>query len=194
MLESEDGRDPGLANFYGEHYQRHNEARLAHLDSLNLPLRNRTVLEVGSGPGHHTGFYLAKGCRVTATDARPQCVTEIAEHFPTVRTAVVDMNTPDDLVPLGSFEIVHCYGLLYHLERPEAALSALAAACEDLLLLETCVTPGAGLAINLVTEVSSDYTQSITATGCRPTRAWIFSQLQKLFPYVYNTRTQPDHF
>jgi hypothetical protein len=35
-----------------------NEARLAHLGSLGLPLDGRTVLEVGAGVGRLTGFFV----------------------------------------------------------------------------------------------------------------------------------------
>lgn len=185
--------DRGMFNFYSDHYRRHNEARLQHLDSLGLPLRERTVLEVGSGPGHHTWFYAVKGCDITATDARPECVAEIEKQFPSVRTAQIDMNEPEPLEALGPFEVVHCYGLLYHLQDPARAIATLARVCSDLLLLETCVTPGDGSDINLTEEIGSDYTQSVTNVGCRPTRKWLFEELKKYFPYVYQTRTQPDH-
>ena len=48
----------------------------------------------------------------------------------------------------GTFDVVYCYGLLYHLENPAAALSAMAARCRDLLLLETCVSFGGHDALN----------------------------------------------
>ena len=185
-------RGPGLANFFNQHYARHNEARLKHLASLGLPLNGRSVLEVGAGPGHHTGFYVQRGCRVVATDARVECTQEIASKFPSVRTAVIDMNHAWALQALGKFEIVHCYGLLYHLEDPESAIREMAFVCTDLLLLETCVS-ARGNSINLVPEVEADYTQSITGQGCRPGREWVFSMLQREFPFVYQTRTQPDH-
>lgn len=193
MYEFGPDMDRGMFNFYSEHYRRHNEARLRHLDSLDLPLRERTVLEVGSGPGHHTWFYAVKGCDITATDARPECLVEIQKQFPDVKTALVDMNEPKPLEALGTFDIVHCYGLLYHLQDPATAIAALARVCSDMLLLETCVTPGDGNAINLTDEIGSDYTQSVTSVGCRPTRAWLFEELKKHFPFVYQTRTQPDH-
>jgi len=183
---------PGLVNFYNEHYRRHNEARLYHLAGLGLPLRNRTVLEVGAGPGHHTGFYVERDCDITATDARVECIDQIRRHFPSVRTAVVDMNNPRELTTFGIFEIVHCYGLLYHLEDPATAIRALAAACTDLLLLETCVSPR-GSGINRTPEIQADYTQSITGAGCRPGRKWVFETLRKYFPFVYQTCTQPAH-
>lgn len=193
MYEFDPTMDSGMFNFYSDHYRRHNEARLQHLESLGLPLRGRSVLEVGSGPGHHTWFYAVRGCEITATDARPECLAEIRKHFPSVKTALVNMNDPDPLLTLGTFDIVHCYGLLYHLEDPARAIAALSRVCSDSLLLETCVTPGSGSAINLTEEIGSDYTQSVTNVGCRPTRQWLFDELKKHFGFVYQTRTQPDH-
>ncbi len=56
LSESELFNSP-LACFQSEHYQRHNEKRLEHLASLNLPIADSTVLEVGAGIGDHTGFF-----------------------------------------------------------------------------------------------------------------------------------------
>jgi 2-polyprenyl-3-methyl-5-hydroxy-6-metoxy-1,4-benzoquinol methylase len=45
----------------------------------------------------------------------------------------------DDLRSLGRFDIVHCLGLLYHLENPLAALKNLHRVCDGVLLLETII-------------------------------------------------------
>jgi SAM-dependent methyltransferase len=187
-----DRQTPGMRNFFSQNYARINEARLAHLASLGLPLAGRSVLEVGAGPGHLTGFYVDRNCRILATDSRSECIDEISRTFPTVRTAIIDMNNAWPLRKLGQFEIVHVYGVLYHLENPDGALEELSGVCSDLLLLETCVSPQ-GKQINLVPEAGTDFTQSSTSSGCRPGREWVFERLQGLFPYVYQTRTQPDH-
>ena len=184
--------EPGIAYFSSEHYRIHNEARLQHLASLGLPISGR-VLEVGSGPGDHTGFYLERGCTVVATDGRAECVRALAARYPQVETHLVDMNHPEPLRQLGTFDIVHCYGLLYHLESPEAALAAMAEVCTGLLLLETCVSAGPGLLVNPVSEIVGDYTQSVNGRACRPTRAWVFETAKRYFAHVYQTRTQPRH-
>src|SRR5579862_7365703 len=117
---------PGMDYFYSPHYQAHNRARLNHLASLGLPLHNRKVLEVGSGPGDHTGFYLQRGCSVCSVDVRQECLAALHARFPGVETAQVDLNTPRALQNLGRFELVHCYGLLYHLERPDIGIAEMA--------------------------------------------------------------------
>ena len=47
--------------------------------------------------------------------------------------------------------------------------------------------------INLVAEPQSQPTQAFSGTGCRPTRQWLFKELQGLFEYVYLPTTQPCH-
>jgi SAM-dependent methyltransferase len=180
-----------LSPFYSHDYQVHNAARLAHLASLGLPLDNRTVLEAGSGPGDHTGFYLERGCRVLATDARPECVEALRARHPKAEVAVVDWNFPPSA--LGQFEVVHCYGILYHLQYPQQALDAMAGACQDLMVLETCVAPGPTNELVIGREDQGNPTQSFTGWACRPTRLWVFEQLRQRFPFVYTTRTQPNH-
>jgi SAM-dependent methyltransferase len=179
--------------FSSPHYQTHNRARLSHLASLGLPLAGRKVIEIGSGPGDHTGFFLDRGCSVCAVDARQECIQALQARYPSVVTAQVDMNKPDALGGLGTFEIVYCYGLLYHLEDPKTGIANLASACGELLLLESCVSAGRSEHVYSAQELAEDFTQSIRGVGCRPTRQWLFSSLQQHFPFVYQTKTQPNH-
>jgi len=60
-------------------------------------------------------------------------------------------------------------------------------------LLETCVSFGGHDALNPVSELRSDPTQSFRDGGCRPTRPWIMNRLKALFAHVYVPRTQPAH-
>ena len=181
-----------LATFAAKSYQEHNRARLAHLETLGLDLCEKRVLEVGAGPGDHTGFYTTRDCEVVSTDARAECIELLRARFPRQVTAhVVDMNHP--MPDFGAFDIVHCYGLLYHLERPDIAIRSMAAACRGLLLLETCVSMGREPDLNPVLENSQDFSQAFTGCGCRPNRSWVFKELKKSFMFVYLTRTQPKH-
>jgi SAM-dependent methyltransferase len=182
-----------ISGFDTQHYQSHNAARLAHLASLGLPLSGRKVIEVGAGPGNHTTFYLERGCEVTITDGRPVCVKEAQARYPGVKVALADLNQPMCLASFGKFEVVHAYGVLYHLSRPDRAIESMAMACAGMLLLETCVSFGVGEEVNLVSEIADDPTQSCDGVGCRPTRGWVFGSVSKHFPFVYQTRTQPDH-
>jgi SAM-dependent methyltransferase len=169
-----------------------NRARQQHLGSLGLDLEGKKVLEVGAGIGLHTPFFLERGCEVTVTDGRPENVAEIARRLPQVRTAVVDMEIDRPLSELGRFDIVYCYGLLYHLGNPERALARLAEVCDGLLLLETAVSPGNHDELLFVRD--PDYfNQAVSGIGCRPTRLWVLNRLRMLFGQAYIPLTQPDH-
>ena len=168
-----------------------NRARQSHLGSLRLDLEGKTVLEVGAGIGLHTPFFLERGCTVTVTDGRAENVAEIQRRHPGVKTAVVDLEQ-DRPIELGRFDVIYCYGLLYHLSNPQRALARLADVCDGQLLLETAVSPGTHDELLLVRDPDA-FNQAISGIGCRPTRLWILNRLKSLFGYGYIPRTQPDH-
>jgi SAM-dependent methyltransferase len=102
--------------FSSSHHQEHNRGRLDHIQSLGLALSDASVLELGSGSGDHTGFYVALRCTVVSVDVRQICLDFLAQRFPGVRTMRCDLNEPGPLRDFGTFDIVHCCGILYHLE------------------------------------------------------------------------------
>lgn len=174
-------------------YQQHNVARLSHLESLNLDLKKKTVLEFGSGIGDHSIFYLYKGCKVVASDARIELVKYIKERLGIECLKFDAENDLPKLKSLPKFDLIHCYGLLYHINNPEEFILKIANNT-DLLLLETCVSPdSATYGPNFIEEPKKDPTQAISGLGCRPTRQWILDVLQQQFKFVYFPKTQPDH-
>lgn len=179
--------------FLSKHYQLHNVARLKHLDSLGLDLYGKTVIEFGAGIGDHTYFYLLKNCTVFSTDARTELVEFIKNRFGN-KTMVLNIeNEIDRIKRLPKFDIIHCYGILYHICNPEEFLRSLKGK-GSLLLLETCVLTDFIPSSNyFVDEDNSDPTQAFGGKGSRPTREWIFKLLKEIFPYVYVPKTQPDH-
>lgn len=186
--------DPvAIANraFLNPTYNRMTRRRQEHLASLGLPIVERSVLEIGSGPGDHTGFFTDRQCFVTATDARADLLMVLKTTHPDVPTFVVDWDTLEGAEMIPPHDIVYAYGILYHLGRPAEAIAAWAARCDAFLLLETCVSPGDDLAVNLVEEEEGNPTQAASGFGCRPTRPWIMAELAKYFPHVYTTRSQP---
>jgi hypothetical protein len=176
--------------FHSEHYLRHTARRLEHLASLGLPLSGRTVFEMGAGAGDLSQFYVDRGCTVTLTDVRPVLIKHLRKRFPEARVELLDMENPH---AVGVHDIVHSYGLLYHLGKPAEAIAFMAESCGDILLLETCVSFGSEPLVNLVEEPSAVATQAHSGRGCRPTRSWVRNELLKHFPHVYVTRTQPVH-
>lgn len=181
-----------VAWFHSNHYLRHNARRLEHLASLRIPVAGMTVLEVGAGIGDHSHYYLDRGCKITITEARPQNLQYLKKLYFGYDIQHLDMEHPAPLKN-APFEIVHCYGLLYHLNNPAQALDFLSENCRRMLFLETCVSFGSGKEINLEAENQNNPTQAYTGIGCRPTRPWLFEKLQELFEHVYLPSTQPNH-
>ena len=186
------GRNRSIETFHSDHYLRHNARRLEHLASLRIPVSGKRVLELGAGIGDHTSYYLDRGCQVTITEANPENIAILGTRYPQQNTIAMDMENPAPIEG-GPFDIVHCYGLLYHLKDPQRALEFMGESCVGILFLETCVSFGAEQEVNLTAEHRADPTQSFSGTGCRPTRPWIYAQLQERFPYVYCPVTQPNH-
>ncbi len=183
--------DPVRA-FHSNHYLRHNARRLEHLASLRIRVAELSVLEVGAGAGDHTHYYLDRGCRVTVTEARTENLEYLKKRYPACCVQHLDLDRPAP-VDGSPFDVVHCYGLLYHLQSPGAALAYLASNTMKYLFLETCVSFGQEAEVNNVSERRSDLTQACSGTGCRPTRNWVFGRLQELFEFVYVPLSQPNH-
>jgi methyltransferase family protein len=180
------------ADFFSAAYQQHNISRLQHLESLGVDLARKSVLEVGAGIGDHSLFYLYRNCRLLAVEGRARLAKKLSERLG-IDVKVVDLDRePERLEQFGRFDLVHCYGLLYHLSDPARFLS-IVSRVGDCLLLETCVSFGDELSTNKCGELSSIPSQALHGEGCRPTREWIFEQLKLHYQYVYATRTQPRH-
>jgi SAM-dependent methyltransferase len=168
-----------------------NEARMSHLASLNLPIEGKSVLEVGAGIGLLTGFFEERGCKVLSTDARPENVAEIKKRHPNRQVATLDLEQPEAIGALGKFDIVFCYGTLYHLATPETALEALSKV-SDMILLETSLSPGEDEASPTVAEPLF-MNQANSGVGSRPTKAWVLGRLKKFWGHGYISLTQPSH-
>jgi ubiquinone/menaquinone biosynthesis C-methylase UbiE len=181
-----------LRAFHSDHYLRHNARRLEHLASLRIPVSGMTVLEVGAGIGDHSTYYLDRGCTMLMTEERSENLEILRRRFPDQNIRCLNMEKPEPLSE-APFDVVHCYGLLYHLQNPENALRFLSSVCRGKLFLETCVSFGDDEAINPVSELQINPTQASSGIGCRPTRPWLFKTLRQLFEHVYVPQTQPNH-
>lgn len=201
VLGSQDIHRVPLLNFTHIHTVRMTARRQEHLATLALPLRNRTVIEIGAGIGLHAPFFLDRGCSVLSTDGRPENVETMRALFDVYgwyaqrdrfRADLFDVEC-DDPARLGKFEIVYCYGLLYHTKAPDIVIQKLGQLCKDILLLETSVSFGDSNEVIYGTEDPANVSQGVHGAGSHPTRSWILSELHKHFEYVYIPRTQPNH-
>jgi hypothetical protein len=183
--------DP-ICHFHSDEYLRINARRLEHLASLRIKVGGKTVLDVSAGIGDHSSYYLDRDCKVTLTDSRAENLHYLAGRYSQHPIMFLDMENPTPIKD-APFEIVHCYGLLYHLNSPGRALEFLATQCKGMLFLETCVSFGDAKEIYPLKENRNNPTQAFSGLGCRPTRAWVLEKLRTLFEYVYLTKTQPNH-
>jgi SAM-dependent methyltransferase len=168
-----------------------NEARLRHLASLELPLDGRRVLEVGAGVGRLTGFFIDRGCSVVVTEARSENVAELRRRLQMVATREADVE--ESMSDLGRFDVVFCYGLLYHLESPLRALRNMAAVCDDLLLIETMVCDSRD-AVLLLEDETKSVNQALQGLAHRPSPSYLAMALNRIgFDHVYAASDPPDH-
>jgi SAM-dependent methyltransferase len=183
--------------FLSMHYLRHNARRLEHLASLGLPLHGRSVIEFGAGVGDHSAFYLDRGCTVTATDARAGNLAllheRLRDHPGVARLRTLQLDVDHAFEPPGRFDIVRCYGLLYHLAEPAAALARMAACCGKLLLLETKADTHTEARLLTGGENASEVYHSFSDAYARPSRAWLAAELRRHFEHVAFTTTGPSH-
>lgn len=172
-----------------------NEARMMHLDSINLSLQGKKILEVGGGIGLLTPYFLSMNCKVIFTDSRNENLA-IAKQRLKDRANIQLFNLDKD-TNVDQFEnpdIVYCYGALYHLEKPAQAINTLASTKANIILLETCVNLNNNKdSLDFEKEEQANPNQASSGIGARPSRNWVRKELKKHWKYVYFTTTQPAY-
>jgi len=173
-----------------------NEARKSFLEAFLSELIKReniaTTLDAGCGFGFFSGFLKKKGFEVTAFDGRAENVAEAKRRNPNVKFTIYDVEDPS-IGALGLFDLVLCFGLLYHLENPFRAIRNLASLTEKVLLVETVIAPGKSLATFLYEE-NFRQDQGLDYIALIPTESWFVKCFYRVgFPFVYKARILPDH-
>ena len=167
-----------------------NAARMNHLGSLGLPIEGRRVLDVGCGVGHLAQFFAKQRCRVVCIDGRKENLDSLHTRYPHTQGRLVDVET-QPFTGLGRFDIVFCYGLLYHVSNPTLVLARMVEVCDDLLFLETIICDHREPIVLFADETRSA-NQAVAVLGCRPSPSYITLALDRLgMPYVYAPRTSP---
>jgi hypothetical protein len=162
---------PGLRS---DSYLQMNARRLEHLAALRLPLFDRKVLQVGAGIGDLAPFFTSRGCKVIATDGRHENLDVLQSLYPDLEAFHLDLDEPD-MSFRERFDIVFCYGTLYHLARPADAIAFMADRCDGMLLVETCVAFGTKPLLRHVSERSEPdqalgaLAHGLRGAGCRTT-------------------------
>jgi FkbM family methyltransferase len=178
------------------HYQPINLARAEAAREVLVDLKDQlhleTAIDVGCGLGHFSEFLRSLGFRVTAVDGRSQNVEEARRRHPDIKFHTVDVES-SALLDLGKFDLVFCFGLLYHLENPFRVLRNLHALTSKLLLAESMVYPGSKPQMDLVDEGQTE-DQGLLQVAFYPTEACLVKLLYRAgFTNVYRFVRTPKH-
>jgi SAM-dependent methyltransferase len=180
------------------YYLRINEARWDvaswTLDDLRRAgLALTSCLDVGCGPGWFAERLVAAGLQVEGIDGRRELIDEARRRVP---SAVFHVSNIESDRPLGNsepFDLVFCFGLLYHTENPFKVLRNLYALTAKVLLLESMVLPGDD-PIYLLHAEGANETQGLTYHALLPTRTALVKMLQVAgFRHVLELSAQVPH-
>lgn len=174
-------------------YKEITDARLRHFDSLALPLAGKTVIDVGCGIGHFSALLEERGADVFCVDGRVENIEGLKELYPSRRCAVVDVES-SELLMHGNFDVVFCYGLLYHLSDPHGFIKNASKICKEMMIIETCIMDAVDPMVRLVPEDQQNATQALHPMGCRPSPSYVAMVLKiSGFEFVYKPVALPEH-
>jgi SAM-dependent methyltransferase len=156
----------------------------------SLPLQ--TAIDVGCGVGYFAAFLHEMGFQVTAVDGRPDNVIEGRERYADISFHVGDAEDPE-IAKLGTFDLVLCFGLLYHLENPFRAIRNLYALTSKILFLESMCVPNDSSVFYLRDEPNGE-DQSLTSAALYASENALAKMCyQAGFSFVYALTKLPDH-
>lgn len=185
-------RHGGLEVFDAPNAVAINQARMANLEAMGLPLAGKRVLDVGCGVGHLAARLVKMGSTVVCVDGRETNIASLRTRYPFLEAHVVNVET-EPLSRFGRFHVVFSYGLLYHLENPLQSLRNMESVCDELLLLETIICDHQ-LPVVRVEDESTDVNQALGGIAGRPSPHYVVLALSRVgFPYVYAPVTPPEH-
>ena len=100
---------------------------LQHVSALHLPLPTARVLDVGSGTGFYVRRWQELGAgSVTGCDLTQSAVDRLAQRHPNVPFLRIDISQPVTSLEPGSFDVVSCMDVLFHITDDAHYRSAVA--------------------------------------------------------------------
>jgi len=182
--------------FDAAHYESLNTSReavaSALLAQLKEPLQLRTAIDVGCGLGYFAALLKSLGFEVSAVDGRQQNVEEASRRNPDIEFSCCDAQS-SELPKKGKFDLVFCFGLLYHLENPFLTIRYLRQMTKNLLLVEGVIYPGADPIMGLVDEGLTE-DQGLNHVAFYPTESCLVKMLYRSgFSHVYRFHPLADH-
>jgi FkbM family methyltransferase len=159
---------------------------------LKPALQLATALDAGCGVGFFTQTLEECGLAARGFDGREENIKEARRRFPEMSFQRADIENPD-VAKLGRFDLVLCFGLLYHLENPMLAIRHLRALSGKGLLLESMCLPGDQPGMVLRDEPRQE-DQSLTEVALCPSESCLVKMLYHAgFRAVYRLTELPEH-
>jgi SAM-dependent methyltransferase len=153
----------------------------------------QSCLDAGCGPGWFAERLARHGLRVIGIDGRAHLVAEARRRVPNAMFGVADITDARQLSALPVVDLVFCFGLMYHLENPFAAIRAMRPLCGRYMLIETQVCPATGPMLQFVSEGVND-TQGLTHNSVIPSRIALVKMLYVSgFASAYRYKGAVDH-
>jgi SAM-dependent methyltransferase len=168
------------------YYIRINEARwrMAQQTVKELP-DIKSCLDVGCGPGWFSERLVDLGLDVVGLDGRDTLVAEATRRVPMARFYIQDITGSVLDTGVSPADLVFCFGLLYHLENPFAAIRNLHGLTKKFLFVETQIAPGSENNLVLVSEGNNE-TQGLHYHAFVPSRNALLKMLYVSgFHFVY---------
>lgn len=184
--------------FDEEHYGGLNAAREPLVRRLLIELKpvlaaaRPTAIDVGCGLGYYSNILASLGFDVVGVDARKNNVEESRRRYPKLSFEVADAEDPA-LSALGTFDVVFCFGLLYHLENPFRAVRNLSAMTSKLSIIEGICYPSPEPVLVLMDEIEAN-DQGVNAVAYYPSESALGKMfLRSGFAELYLPNKMPEH-
>jgi SAM-dependent methyltransferase len=162
------------------------------LPELKQARNLQTAIDVGCGVGPFSGFLRELGFQVVGVDGRKQNVEEARRRRPELEFHCLDVQDRA-LQELGSFDLVFCFGLLYHLENPLLAFRNFAALAREVMLVEAICVPG-NQPYFLLRDEPSFEDQSLTPLALYPSESALIKAAYRVgFQFVWQVTSFPEH-
>jgi SAM-dependent methyltransferase len=160
------------------------------LETVRQQTELASALDLGCGVGDFSKFLSDMGLSVAAVDGREENAIEARRRYPEIK--FITGNAEDLPVhTMGTFDLVLCVGLLYHLENPFRAIRNFHSLTEKVLLIETMYVPGSEPTMSLLDEgVCED--QGLNYVAFYPSESCVVKMLHRAgFPFVYRFQQLP---
>ena len=150
------------------------------------------AVDAGCGVGFFSQTLAQCGLNVCGFDGREKNVAEARRRFPHIPFEQADIEEKT-ILALGRFDLVLCFGLLYHLENPLLAIRNLRGLTGKCLLLESMCLPEEEASMVLREEPSQE-DQSLSDVAWYPSEGSLVKMLYRAgFGKVYRAIPLPDH-